>query len=253
MRTLLAKLAGACGMSGHSKWSTIKHQKAAEDKSRGEAFGKLARAIALAAREGSKDPSANARLRAAIDKAREFNMPTDNIERAITRGAGGGEDPALEHFSLDAVGPAGIVLIVEGITDNRNRTISEIRYLLETHGGKLGAEGSSRWAFTQAGILTVNPATHRIAREDLELELIQAGAQDLLPHDGMVDVIVEKNNLDAVRVALSKKNIAPEEAQIGWVPKQVVSVPPDKRLEFETLLEKLDLQNDVQAIWSNTA
>ena len=239
-------------MSGHSKWSTIKHQKAAEDKKRGEVFGKLARAITVAAREDGPDPSANPKLRTAIEKAREINMPGDNIERAVERASGGGEGTTLEAFSMDAVGPGGAVLIIEGITDNRNRTVSEIRHVLETHGGKLGAEGSSRWAFKRAGVLTINPVKQESTQEALELELIQAGAEDIVPNGAMLTVVVPKEQLYKIRNELSGKGIAADETQIGWVPLQITSLPQEKHSEFTALIKKLDEQEDVQTIWSNS-
>ena len=224
-------------MSGHSKWSTIKHQKAAEDKKRGEIFGKLARAITVAAREGGSDSSTNPKLRTTIEKAKEINMPSDNIERAVERASGGGEGTPLEAFSMEAVGPGGAVLIIEGITDNRNRTVSEIRHILETHGGKLGAEGSSRWAFKRAGILTINPAKQDSTQAALELELIQAGAEDIVPNGNMLAVVVPKEQLYKIRNELSGKKIAPDETRIGWVPLQTTSLPQEKHLEFTTLIK----------------
>lgn len=233
-------------MSGHSKWANIKTRKLAQDKKRAQIFTKLVRAIAIAARE-NPDPDANPRLRLAIDRARSFNVPKENIERAIRRE--GAE--TVEAFSFDAIGPSGITLIIEGATDNRNRTLGEIRRILELHGAKLAPEGSARWAFARKGILAVEKTQADKKQDDLLLALIAAGAEDVVEHDDTLEVIVAPDKLIATQNRLSTEGVAVADATLGWVPRQSNASPALPNAHLQKLLEELDEHPDVETVWSN--
>ena len=233
-------------MSGHSKWANIKTRKLAQDQKRAQVFTKRVRAIAIAARE-NPDSDANPRLRLAIDRARSFNVPKENIERAIRRE--GAE--TVEAFSFDAVGPSGITMIIEGATDNRNRTLGEIRHILELHGAKLAPEGSARWAFARKGILTLETSQANKKRDDLLLALIAAGAEDVVEREGALEMIVAPDELIAIQNRLSAEGVAVADAALGWVPKQAGASPAIPDAHLRNLLAELDGHPDVQTVWSN--
>lgn len=238
-------------MSGHSKWSNIKNQKEAADKKRGKVFGKLSRAISIAAREGGNDPASNSKLRMEIDRARALNMPNTNIERAVTRGIGAGAGEAFEPFLLETAGPSGALLLIEGITDNKNRSISEIKHILETNGVKPSAEGGARWAFQRVGFITIDPAKQTKHGEELELALMDAGADDMEKNDTIEVMVQNPQKLDAVRRACEAHGVAVSEAVIGWRPTQTVSLAENDKKIFRVLVDALDNHDDVQQIWSN--
>lgn len=234
-------------MSGHSKWSTIKHQKAANDKKRGQLFTKLIRAVRAASREGGADPATNAKLRLAIDRAKVFNVPKDNIERALSQSDG----EAIETFAFDAIGPGGVTMIIEGSTDNRNRTLSEVRHLLTQHGAKLAQEGSARWAFSRRGLLNVERGAGGKNDEELMLTLIAAGAEDVVEKEDAFEVIVPQETFDAFRKNLAERNIPVADATLGWVPQQSVDPAPQDRTTLEKIVLDLDDHQDVQSVWTN--
>jgi YebC/PmpR family DNA-binding regulatory protein len=241
-------------MSGHSKWSQIKHKKAAADKKRGVIFSKISRQISIAVREKGSDPEKNAKLRTAINLANEANMPKDNIERAIEKASGKLEGETLEEIFLEAYGPASIAIIIKVITDNRNRTISEIKHILGKHQGKLAGEGAVMWLFDNIGRITVEDSGRG---EEFELTLIEAGAQDIQKakdNAGEATIITTKpEDLDQVKHKLEENNITVKEAVFDLVPKSdLVKVGEKDRKSIDDLFEELDEHPDVQEIYSNS-
>src|SRR5271168_3109120 len=212
-------------MSGHSKWASIKHKKAVVDARRGQQFTKLARAITVAAKEGGGDPDANAALANAIQKAREASMPKDNIERAIAKGAGTGADgDNIETVVYEGYGPGGVAVLVEAMTDNRNRTGADVRHLFSKHGGNLGEPGSVAYLFDKAGVIVVDAG--RYSEDDL-MAAIEAGAQDIIGEDDTFEIITEPHDLPAVRDALVEAGVAIESAEVTQRPKTTVPLDED--------------------------
>lgn len=241
-------------MSGHSKWSQIKHKKALSDAKKGKIFSKLARQISVAARAKGGDPETNPALRMLIDKARSFNMPQENIERAAKKGAGELEGQKFEEFTLEAFGPGNVALIVEGTTDNKNRTISEIKFLLTQYGGKLANIGSVLWLFEKCGFINVKkgPDTDK---QELEMFLIDAGAEDFkwLDEENL-EAYSQPENLEDFKKALQSKEVSIAESSLGWRPKNEIQIAEQKTKEqLEKLLEVLDENDDVNEIFSNLA
>jgi YebC/PmpR family DNA-binding regulatory protein len=240
-------------MSGHSKWATTKRAKSVTDAVRSRIFTKLAKLITVAARQGGGDPESNVQLRFAVDRAREASMPRDNIDRAIARGTGAGKEGALEEFSYDAAGPGGSAFIVEGVTDSKNRTTSELRNLLQQHGGKLGETGSQRWQFRHVGLFSV-PVPAGTASDDVELAAIEAGADDTQAVEGEVEVITAPSSVAAVRDALTKSDLKPTQAEFRYVPTNALAADtlPDGGAEkVRALNEALLEHDDVQTVATN--
>lgn len=237
-------------MSGHSKWSTIKRKKGAADAKRGQLFTRLGREIMVAAREGGPDPDANFRLRLVIDKARQANMPKENIERAIQRGAGTGKDSvALDEVIYEGYGPGGTAFMVEVLTDNRNRSVADVRRLFSRHGGNLGETGCVGWMFERKGSMTVN--AEGMDPEAVALEAIDAGAEDVKVEGDTVEIYTLIEDLQKVRDALIERNYEVEDAELGWVPKTLFQ--PDQKTAVQNLrlIESLEELDDVQAVHSN--
>jgi YebC/PmpR family DNA-binding regulatory protein len=236
-------------VSGHSKWSQIKRQKGAADVKRGQAFTKLGRELTIAAREGGPDPDGNARLRQAIQRAREASMPIDTIERAIKRATGGGEGASLEEIVYEGYGPGGAAILVEALTDNRNRAVAEVRSAFTRAGGSLGESGCVAWLFEPRGVIAVD----REDRDPDELGLlaIDAGAEDVREEDGAVEVLTPPSELASVRAALEAEGIKIASAESALVPK--TTVPLDERSAAATLrlMEKLEDLDDVQRVHTN--
>ncbi len=237
-------------MSGHSHWAGIKHQKGIADAKRSAAFSKLGREITIAARQG-KDPVFNSSLRIAIEKAKTFNMPTENIERAIKRGAGelGGEE--LEEMFFEAFGPAGIAIIVKIITDNKNRSLGELKQILNQHGGKLANEGSVKWLFERKGAITIDSSTTGKSKEELELTAIESGAEDIYWQENTLIVYTKAEELEKVRKTLEDKGIKAESFSLDWVAKEEVTVSEEEKVSCQKLFETLDENDSVQEIYSN--
>ena len=245
-------------MSGHSHWASIKHQKGAADAKRGKVFSKITKSIAVAAREGGSDPGSNSKLRMAIEQAKTLNMPKDNIERAIKKGTGelGGEK--LEQVTFGAYGPGKIAIIIEGITDNKNRTLGEIKQILSQNRGKLAGEGSVRWLFERKGAITINfqfpPAGSGIQKkEEIELKAIEAGAEDIYWHDDILDIYTKPEELEKVKNNLEEKEIKIDSSSLDWVPKEMINIEKKEKEACQKLFEELDENNDVQDIYSNLA
>jgi YebC/PmpR family DNA-binding regulatory protein len=236
-------------MSGHSKWSTIKRKKSANDAKRGQIFTRLAREIALAARNGG-DPDTNFSLRLAVDRARAGNMPKDNIDRAIKRGTGElkGEGD-LEEILYEAYAPSGIALLVHVVTDNRNRTLSEVKHALSRSGGNMAEVGSVSWQFEQKGYLTV--PCGQCTYDDVFLVAADAGAEDVVDGDEFVEVLTPRERLQAVRQALEEAGFPVEEARLDWVPQTAIDLPADAALKVMGLIESLEDLDDTQTVYSN--
>lgn len=236
-------------MSGHSKWSTIKHKKSLTDQNRGKLFSKLSKIITVVAREKGGDPDMNPRLRAAIEKAKVANMPTENIEKAIKKGTGEVPSATLEEFTYEAYGPGGIAMIIEGITDNKNRTFSEIKHLLAQHNSKMADSGSVLYMFDRMGkILAGEPQN----RDEVELTAIDAGAEDIQLQNGKLVIYTKPENLYAVKNALEKHNTQIESTDLDWREKKPLPIQNEKiKQDVEKLLETLDEHDDVQTVYSN--
>jgi YebC/PmpR family DNA-binding regulatory protein len=238
-------------VSGHSKWSSIKHKKGAADKKRGALFSKLSRAIIVAAREGGGDPSANLALQNAIDKARAVSMPKDNIDRAVARGAGAAEGgEAYEAVSYEGFGPGGAAIIVDGLTDNRNRTAAEVRHVFTRFGGSLGAPGSVAWMFERKGVVLV-AGGDGVDGDELTLAAADGGAEDVRDDDGVWQVIADPADLPAVRNAVEEAGFPVESVELAMLPQNTVGVETDQARSLLNLVEALEDNDDVQDVFFN--
>jgi YebC/PmpR family DNA-binding regulatory protein len=237
-------------MSGHSKWASIKHKKAATDAKRGQLFTKLARAITVAAREGGGDPAANFTLAAAVEKAKGYSMPKDNIQRAIDRGTGaGGVDEQIDRVVYEGYGPGGAAILVEALTENRNRTGSEVRHAFDRHGGSLGEPGSVAWQFEKRGVVLLDGG--RYGEEDL-LAAIDAGAEDVSEDGDLLKVTAEPSSLAAVRATLEESGVEIQAAELAMEPKTLVEVGGETEARaLMRLMEALDEHDDVEAVHAN--
>lgn len=236
-------------MSGHSKWSTIKRQKGANDAKRGQLFTKLAREITVAARSGLPDPEANFRLRMAIQKARAENMPKENIDRAIERAKGGSAADHYEEVFYEGYGPGGVALMIQAMTDNRNRTVSEVRAVLTRGGGTLGESGSVSWMFDQVGHIVVKPG--RLDPDEVALIAIDAGATDVQIEDDAVEVYTDMQDLHKVQEALVAAGLEVTEAEPVMRPKTMITADVDTAVKAIRLMERLEDLDDVQQVYSN--
>jgi YebC/PmpR family DNA-binding regulatory protein len=236
-------------MSGHSKWSTIKRQKGAADAKRGQLFTKIAREIIVAVREGGDNPEGNFRLRLTIQKARDNNMPLDNIERAIKRGSGQAEGAILVEMVLEGYGPSGVAILVQALSDNRNRTLQDVRNIFYRQGGNLGEAGCVAWLFDSRGLITVE--TNGRDAEELALEAIDAGAEDVNIENNYVEIYTKPTELEKVRGALEEKKIAIASAELSMVPKSTVEMEEKAALQTLRLLDKLEELDEVQHVASN--
>ena len=235
-------------MSGHSKWKTIKHQKGVADAKRSQVFTKFGHEIAVAARQGGPDPENNPRLRLAIDRAREQNMPKDNIERAIKRGSGEGVE-AIDEVVYEGYGPGGIAVLVNALTDNRNRTVSEVRNAFAKAGGNLGEAGSVGWLFETRGVITVDAGA--MDPDDIALRAIDSGADDVQVDGGTVEIYTRPEALEAVRRALDEGGVPVASREISQVPKTTIALDKRQAEQALRLLDALDSLDDVQRVASN--
>jgi YebC/PmpR family DNA-binding regulatory protein len=241
-------------MSGHSHWAGIKYKKSLADLKRGQVFSKLAREIEVASREGGGDPELNPKLRMAIEKARSINMPSENIEKAIKRGTGKIEGAKFEPVIFEAYGPGGVAIIIEGITDNKNRALGEIKQILNQNGGKLVSEGAVRWMFERKGAIIVDcklQIEDLKDREKLEMTAIEAGAEDLYWHNDILDIYTKPEELEKVKKNLEEKKIKIESTSLDWVPKEMVELDEKQKEACQKLFEALDENEAVQEIYSN--
>ena len=236
-------------MSGHSKWATIKHKKGALDAKRGKIFTKIIREMSIAARLGGGDPNSNPRLRTAVDKAKSVNMPADNIKRAIQKGTGELEGVAYEEITLEGYGPGGVAILVEGTTDNRNRTVSEIRHVFTKNGGNLGTAGSVSYMFKPRGYIAV--AKQKVDEEKLMELALEAGADDIQAAGEIWEVYTSPQVYEAVLEAVKKAGLEPEESQIGKYAENTVTLEGAKAQQMLKMIEALEDNDDVQNVWSN--
>jgi YebC/PmpR family DNA-binding regulatory protein len=236
-------------MSGHSHFAGIKHRKGINDAKRAKVFSKLAKPITIAAQEGGGNPDANFKLRMNIDKAREFNMPKENIERAIKRGTGELKGAAIQEIIYEAKGPGNVLMIISAATDNRNRTVSEIKNILNKLGGKMGEAGSSMWNFEQVGNILVDFSGKDL--DELELLAIDAGAKDTKIEGTAINIFTEIKDLQKVKNSLEEKNIKILDAGLVFTPKSTIEINKNTQTDYEKLLEALDDQDDVSEIYDN--
>jgi len=236
-------------MSGHSKWSTIKRKKEKADAARGKAFTRVIKELTIAARLGGGDENSNPRLRTAIQAAKSVNMPSANIERAIKKGTGELPGQSFEDVVYEGYGPGGAALYIEALTDNRNRTVAEIRHLLSKYGGSLGESGSVTWMFSKKGIVTVSSST--TTEDELMMAALDAGAEDIEVDEELFRVKSEPGDLEAVKQALAKAGIEFESAELTMEPSTTVKVDPKSAESLLKLLDSLEEHDDVQNLYSN--
>jgi YebC/PmpR family DNA-binding regulatory protein len=236
-------------MSGHSKWSTIKRKKAKEDQKRGKVFSRLAREIIVAAREGGGDATANTRLRVAVQAAKAANMPADNIARAIKRGTGEVEGAHFEEVTYEAYGPGGVAMCVEIMTDNKNRTTPEIRFILDRHGASMAEAGAVTWMFERKGMVIVD--ADRATEDQLLEAVLDAGAEDIRPGDDVFEVYCPPDRLADVTDALAAAGVEFATAEVSLVPKSVIPLEGKNAAKFVKLLEALEEHDDVQTVYAN--
>jgi YebC/PmpR family DNA-binding regulatory protein len=236
-------------MSGHSKWATIKHKKAATDAKRGKAFTKIIRELSIAARSGGTDPNSNPRLRTAIAAAKNENMPNDNIERAIARGAGTLEGEMLEEVTYEGYGPGGVGMLVQVVTSNRNRSAGELRHMFSKNGGNMAETGAVGWMFQRKGEILV---PKEAADEDTMMGLVlDAGAEDLSDDGSAWQVTTPPEAMEKVREALVKANITPASAEVGMVPKNYVKLTGSQAQQMLRMMENMEDHDDVQHVYAN--
>lgn len=236
-------------MSGHSKWSTIKHKKAAKDARRGKLFTKLIKEITVAARMGGGDPNGNPRLRTAVITARSNSLPSDNIERAIKKGTGDLEGAAYEEITYEGYAPGGVAVIASALTDNRNRTIADLRHIFDRCGGNMGTSGSVAWMFKKKGLVTVLKSS---VDEDRLMEIaLEAGADDVADADEAFEITTAPDAFTAVTEALNAAGIATENAEVSMVPDTTVNVAGKEAQQVMKLLDMLDDHDDIQTVSSN--
>ncbi|KYO63983.1 YebC/PmpR family DNA-binding transcriptional regulator [Thermovenabulum gondwanense] len=237
-------------MSGHSKWANIKHKKAKMDAQKGKLYTKLSKMIIVAVREGGPDPNANSKLRDLIEKAKEANMPNENIMRAIKRGSGelGGEN--VEHVMYEGYGPGGVAIMLSAMTDNRNRTASEIRHLFDKYGGNLGEAGCVAWMFEKKGLILIEK-NERTNVDDIMMIAIEAGAEDIQEQEDSIEITTSTENYEQVKKALKDNNIVLSSAEITYLPKSTVEVSGKDAEMLEKLLDVLEDHDDVEEVYSN--
>lgn len=235
-------------MSGHSKWSTIKHKKAATDAKRGKIFTRLAKEVTLAAREGGGDMSTNVRLRLAVDKAKAGNMPKDNIERAIKRGTGELEGGELEEIIYEGYAPHGVGVLIEVVTDNRNRAIAEVRHAFNKQGGNMAASGAVAWQFTRKGYISI---TDEFDQDEVFLSAADGGADDVRFEDSVAEVFTELDDLQNVRVVLEESGFALKEVSVIYEPSNTIELETSAALQVMRLVEALEDLDDVQNVYTS--
>jgi YebC/PmpR family DNA-binding regulatory protein len=236
-------------MSGHSKWHSIKHKKAAQDAKRGKIFTKIIRELAVSARIGGGDPDANPRLRKAITDAKAVNMPSDNIKRAIKKGTGELEGTTYEEMSYEGYGPGGVAIYVEALTDNKNRTVSELRHIFSKNGGNIGESGCVAWMFSRKGYVVVEKAQ---ASEDKLLDIVlEAGAEDLKEDGSNYEIFTTPQDYEDVVSALGKNSIELAASNLGYIPQNYVKLEGKQAHQLLRLMEELEDHDDVQNVWAN--
>ena len=236
-------------MSGHSKWASIKHKKAATDSKRGKAFTKIIKMITVAARNGGRDTNANPSLRLAIQKAKDTNMPQDNIERAIKKGTGELPGVTYESVSYEGYGPGGVALFIEALTDNKNRLTAEVRSVFTKRGGNLANSGSVNWLFEKKGFFVINKSA--VDEDKLMSIIVDAGAEDLSPEGETYEVKSQPQDYEKVRKALEDNNIKTESSEITMIPKSTIKIEGEKAKQVLKLVEHLEDNDDIQNVYAN--
>ncbi|HOU29200.1 MAG TPA: YebC/PmpR family DNA-binding transcriptional regulator [Thermoleophilia bacterium] len=236
-------------MSGHSKWATIKHKKGKTDAARGKLFSKLSRAITVAARDGGPDPAMNIALANAIEKAKAESVPKDNIERAIQRGVGGAEGASYESIVYEGYGPAGVAIIVEVLTDNRNRSAAEVRNIFSKHGGQLAQPGAVAWGFERRGSIVVDGTKYD--EDDIMTAAIEAGADDVEQDGAQFQVLTQPSDFASVRDALTAAGIEPDSADLTMIPKNTVKLEENDARKTMKIMDALEDSDDVQEVYAN--
>lgn len=238
-------------MSGHSKWANRKHRKERQDAKKGKVFSKMATEIIMAARQGGGNPETNARLRLAVDKARAMRVPADNIERAIQRGVGAGEGEGLEEITYEGYGPGGVAILLEIVTDNRNRTAGEVRHLFSKHGGNMGEAGCVGWMFERKGILVLDRDKNRIDEDAVMTLALEAGAEDVRVEDDSYEIITFVDDFESVKKHVEGQGFEPEVAELTMIPKTEVRVESQEAQQLLRLIDALDDHDDVQEVHAN--
>jgi len=238
-------------MSGHSKWAKLKHFKGALDTKKSAMFTKLGHLITIAAREAGGDPITNFKLRVAIEKANKASLPKENIERAVKRGLGEGEKGQLEEIIYEAFGAGGAAIVIEVLTDNKNRATSSIRRIFNRYGGALGGQNSILWMFERKGILRITDSKKTINLEEMELELIDKGAEDIKEEGGELAIYTKPENLQKVKEFLESKNIAPDYAEVEWFAKNFIKISEEDQKKIDNIFAELDENPDVNDYYTN--
>jgi len=236
-------------MSGHSHFHNIKIKKGAEDAKRSKTFSKLSKEISVAAKDGGSDITFNAKLRSAVEKAKSMNMPADSIDKAVKKGSGELEGFSYEEFLMEAYGPGGTAFIIEGITDNKNRTLGEIKLILTQRGGKYVNEGGIKWMFEKKGVLSVDASNKN--KEDVELTAIEAGADDIDWDENTLYIYTKAEDLEKTKKSIEENKLKVETAALEWVPKETMNVDEDLKEKNQKFFEALDENEDVQNIYTN--
>lgn len=238
-------------MSGHSKWATIKRKKEKTDSQRASVFTKVTREIIVAAKAGGGEPEHNFRLRLAIAKAKEVNMPNDNIQRAIKRGIGQAEGDNYEEVFYEGYGAGGVALLVQALTDNRNRTASDLRYIFSRNHGNLGEAGCVAWMFETKGLITLETAVVAKSEEELFELVTEAGAEDFQFHEELVEITTDSNQLETVRQFLDSQKLPIKSGELSWVPQNTIEVTGESAQQLLKLIEALEDNDDVQMVYTN--
>lgn len=238
-------------MSGHSKWATTKRKKATIDAKRGQLFTKLGKIITIAARDGGGDPSANATLRMAVDNAKSQSMPKENIERAILRGTGVGSGANIESVIYEAYGPGGIAILIECLTDNKNWALSEVKMAINKAGGSFASVGSVAYNFQRKGEIVIDKSKNNLSDENLEMAIIDSGAEDYESEDNLMLVYTNQNDLHQVKTKLEGSNIIIDSIELTFVPNNYLDIPEEKKDQISQLLESLDDLEDVNKVYTN--
>ncbi|MGI6129992.1 MAG: YebC/PmpR family DNA-binding transcriptional regulator [bacterium] len=238
-------------MAGHSKWSNIKHKKAKADAVKGRIFTRIGRELMVAVRHGGPDPEVNFRLKMAIDRARAANMPNDNIMRAIQRASGSQEGANLEEIVYEGYGPGGVAVMLEILTDNRNRTASEIRHIFSRHGGNLGENGCVAWMFSQRGSLVLERETLDKSIDEVMMDALEVGAEDINEEEDTIEILTDPADFADVEEALAKKGYKFAEAKVARVPQNTVELGRDAAESVLKLMDELEEQDDVQEVYAN--
>ncbi len=238
-------------MAGHSKWNNIKHRKGKADAQKGQVFAKIAKEIIVAVKHGGGDPDANFALRMALDKARSVNTPNDNINRAIQRGLGTGDTDNYDEFSYEGFGPGGVAVMVDLLSENRNRTASDIRHIFSKHGGNMGENGCVSYLFDKKGLITVERESESRSEDEMLLLALEAGAEDLQVDEESFEIITAPTDLEAVRSYLDEQSVAIASAELTMIPQTTVAVEGEMSEKVLKLLDALEDHDDVQNVYTN--